>query len=174
MRESTVKLYLRVSTAPFRARYKWQSCPAGSSLSIHHLHTAILARSRRQSPEGKDTSPLAGDSQVEIVRSGCRTCKKRRLKCDETKSRCLRCINGQYICDGYDIIRPLSVVLLGPAQKRSLAYYKERTAVSTSSFGKTELCSRGVLQCAQIEEAVQWMVVALDALHEGSVAAPGQ
>ncbi|KAJ4531469.1 hypothetical protein HRR77_009454 [Exophiala dermatitidis] len=36
------------------------------------------------------------------VRSGCKTCKIRRKRCDETKPVCMRCVQGGYKCDGYD------------------------------------------------------------------------
>ena len=36
------------------------------------------------------------------VRSGCKTCRQRRKKCDENKPHCHRCIKARYVCDGYD------------------------------------------------------------------------
>ena len=38
-----------------------------------------------------------------LVRTGCRTCKARRLKCDETKPVCLRCQKSNFLCEGYSI-----------------------------------------------------------------------
>lgn len=35
------------------------------------------------------------------VRTGCRTCKRRRLKCDEQKPRCDRCLKSGWECEGY-------------------------------------------------------------------------
>ncbi|KAL5446913.1 hypothetical protein PMIN06_007636 [Paraphaeosphaeria minitans] len=35
------------------------------------------------------------------VRTGCLTCKSRRIKCDETKPACLRCTSTRRLCDGY-------------------------------------------------------------------------
>ncbi|KAK3323790.1 hypothetical protein B0T19DRAFT_426942 [Cercophora scortea] len=35
------------------------------------------------------------------VRSGCSTCEKRHVKCDEAKPSCQRCIKWQGFCDGY-------------------------------------------------------------------------
>ncbi|TGO38520.1 hypothetical protein BHYA_0073g00290 [Botrytis hyacinthi] len=42
------------------------------------------------------------------VRSGCVTCKFRRLKCDEGKPACFRCSNSGIRCRGYTIQAPLS------------------------------------------------------------------
>ncbi|ETN43405.1 uncharacterized protein HMPREF1541_02564 [Cyphellophora europaea CBS 101466] len=41
------------------------------------------------------------------VRTGCRTCKVRKLKCDETKPACLRCARARFKCEGYSIFVPL-------------------------------------------------------------------
>ncbi|KAF5580356.1 C6 zinc finger [Fusarium subglutinans] len=51
------------------------------------------------------------------VRSGCLTCKTRRVKCDEGKPACARCIRGDFVCDGYET-QPAKheVVLVPPAQ----------------------------------------------------------
>ncbi|KAE9376188.1 hypothetical protein N431DRAFT_481291 [Stipitochalara longipes BDJ] len=38
------------------------------------------------------------------TRTGCRTCKRRRVKCDETKPSCIRCLRGNRICEGYGIV----------------------------------------------------------------------
>ncbi|KAI1627463.1 hypothetical protein EDD37DRAFT_647138 [Exophiala viscosa] len=35
------------------------------------------------------------------VRTGCKTCKVRKKKCDETKPHCLRCVKDKFTCDGY-------------------------------------------------------------------------
>ncbi|CAG8979869.1 hypothetical protein HYALB_00002642 [Hymenoscyphus albidus] len=35
------------------------------------------------------------------VKTGCQTCKIRRVKCDETKPSCLRCVKFGHQCDGY-------------------------------------------------------------------------
>ncbi|KAF2267799.1 hypothetical protein CC78DRAFT_530575 [Lojkania enalia] len=37
------------------------------------------------------------------VKSGCRTCKIRKLKCDESRPACHRCISSGHTCDGYGI-----------------------------------------------------------------------
>jgi len=37
------------------------------------------------------------------VRSGCKTCRVRRVKCDETKPHCLRCARADRQCEGYEI-----------------------------------------------------------------------
>ena len=36
------------------------------------------------------------------TRTGCKTCKNRRIKCDETRPACQRCVNSNRTCDGYN------------------------------------------------------------------------
>lgn len=36
------------------------------------------------------------------VKTGCRTCKKRRIKCDEAKPICGKCAKSKFHCEGYD------------------------------------------------------------------------
>ncbi|KIV85005.1 hypothetical protein PV11_00746 [Exophiala sideris] len=40
------------------------------------------------------------------VRTGCKSCKVRKKKCDETKPHCLRCLKGKFSCDGYATPKP--------------------------------------------------------------------
>ncbi|TVY81661.1 Transcriptional regulatory protein moc3 [Lachnellula suecica] len=42
------------------------------------------------------------------VRTGCGTCRKRRVKCDEAKPICARCHAGNYACEGYAAPRRVS------------------------------------------------------------------
>lgn len=50
------------------------------------------------------------------VRTGCLTCRKRRVKCDETKPLCLKCTTLGYKCDGY---ATLKTWLFEPGEKDS-------------------------------------------------------
>ncbi|KAH7317916.1 hypothetical protein BKA65DRAFT_466068 [Rhexocercosporidium sp. MPI-PUGE-AT-0058] len=49
------------------------------------------------------------------VRTGCRTCRTRHLKCDETRPSCLRCVKMGFDCDGYPKPKP------APVEPRGLA-----------------------------------------------------
>lgn len=57
------------------------------------------------------------------VRTGCLTCRKRRVKCDELKPICRRCIKANVICDGYQ-------------KKRSIP--SPKPAVETPPYTETE------------------------------------
>ncbi|CAG9950839.1 unnamed protein product [Clonostachys rosea f. rosea IK726] len=43
--------------------------------------------------------------RITRVRTGCITCKKRRVKCDEQKPVCMRCTRYGQHCDGYEADR---------------------------------------------------------------------
>ena len=42
------------------------------------------------------------------VRTGCATCRKRRVKCDEAKPTCARCRVANFVCEGYAPLRRAS------------------------------------------------------------------
>lgn len=49
------------------------------------------------------------------VRTGCITCRKRRVKCDEAKPICCRCRSASVLCEGYSILRQVMCVHRSPA-----------------------------------------------------------
>ncbi len=61
------------------------------------------------------------------AKSGCKTCKIRRKRCDETKPFCVRCIRGRYTCDGYE-----------PCTQRFQQYTQKTRSTSTSPPAKHE------------------------------------
>ncbi|KAL6692430.1 C6 zinc finger domain protein [Trichoderma pleuroticola] len=54
------------------------------------------------------------------VRTGCITCRIRRVKCDEGKQSCNRCLSTGRVCDGYDLTVRI-VNPLGRARQKGLA-----------------------------------------------------
>lgn len=50
------------------------------------------------------------------VKTGCTTCKIRRVKCDETKPSCLRCVRFGHQCDGYSNKTPLKPTSSKPSR----------------------------------------------------------
>ncbi|OOF92013.1 hypothetical protein ASPCADRAFT_517952 [Aspergillus carbonarius ITEM 5010] len=129
-------------------------------------------------------------------RAGCRTCRVRKIKCDETPGACVRCTSTGRQCE-YDLTR-LPVAARGRARPiwpqrcpRPLSIQPGATADERRCFGiftahtvpmmvcwfDSEVWQRIVLQMSHAEPAVYHTVVALSALHEdGEVAGrpPGQ
>ncbi|KAK4159533.1 hypothetical protein QBC43DRAFT_247311, partial [Cladorrhinum sp. PSN259] len=135
------------------------------------------------------------ESSKKRSRSGCITCRIRRVKCDESKPLCDRCASTGRRCDGYSsqlssralasavkslhIVGPASRVLgLGvgggggqpsvPAsQAESLCFdfFRVCTAAMTSSVFPAPFWSSEVMKLAHCEPAVWKSVVAVGALH---------
>ncbi|KAE9368244.1 hypothetical protein N431DRAFT_381557 [Stipitochalara longipes BDJ] len=128
------------------------------------------------------------------VRTGCRRCKARRVKCDETKPRCLRCIQYGRPCTGYDsyppaatrvdsrskqlapktttfgVLVPLdqpspSVSLLGgQSEHQYFQYFRTTTAVQLSGGFEDEVWNRIVLQASHSVPSIQRLVISIGAL----------
>ncbi|CAK7225860.1 hypothetical protein SBRCBS47491_006032 [Sporothrix bragantina] len=60
-----------------------------------------LGQARLGAEDAQASSGTSGRKGSKKVRSGCITCKIRKVKCDETKPYCLRCTKTGRKCDGY-------------------------------------------------------------------------
>ncbi|KAL2813933.1 hypothetical protein BDW59DRAFT_27572 [Aspergillus cavernicola] len=61
------------------------------------------------------------------VKSGCRTCKIRRVKCDEQRPSCRKCVSSGRDCDGYGIWGPPHTQKLMPTQQTYSLIYPPQT-----------------------------------------------
>ncbi|KAF2806269.1 uncharacterized protein BDZ99DRAFT_362968, partial [Mytilinidion resinicola] len=118
------------------------------------------------------------------VRTGCLTCKIRRVKCDEKKPSCFRCTSTGRKCDGYpqDISdlqfkvtvfqqlsnrRPGLPMLSGLGDNvQYLEFYHACARPTLSSHFDSEFWSRISLQLAQSEPAIRHALIALGYLHK--------
>ncbi|KAH8653927.1 hypothetical protein BGZ60DRAFT_533025 [Tricladium varicosporioides] len=113
--------------------------------------------------------------------SGCLTCKVRRVKCDEGRPDCLRCISTGRACGGYNnaqaprspssnivsiIAGPSSDILASSQSHRSFSFFVQRTSPQLAGFFGSDFWERLVLQTAYHEPAVRHAVVAVGTLHE--------
>ncbi|KAE8332775.1 hypothetical protein BDV39DRAFT_215835 [Aspergillus sergii] len=57
------------------------------------------------------------------TRSGCRTCKIRRVKCDEQRPSCVKCIGSGRVCNGYGIWDRPAEVLSKPRLQTTSVFY---------------------------------------------------
>ncbi|KAK9467538.1 hypothetical protein V1512DRAFT_139132 [Lipomyces arxii] len=77
---------------------------AGSSSSMTLFEGAVEAtsRSRTSVQQNDEAADIGADAHAlarhKRTRSGCYTCRKRRVKCDETRPRCHRCLKGDREC----------------------------------------------------------------------------
>lgn len=130
------------------------------------------------------------------TRSGCLTCKNRRVKCDEKRPVCQRCVNGGRKCEGYE--NPLVFVLLEGANqertystapkmtnfldkpttltlghfsddsaRRSVQFFQERTIVTLArGVSGGDFWGGALLQAAHSKSPVANLVIALSSVHE--------
>ncbi|WAO86177.1 Zn(2)-C6 fungal-type domain-containing protein [Fusarium falciforme] len=109
------------------------------------------------------------------VRTGCITCKIRKVKCDEAKPHCLRCIKTGRKCDGYrqspnSSPEPLSLSpspgFGSPAETRAFDYYRSRTSRILSGPSDTGFWGGLVIKMSASEPAVRHAILAISSLHE--------
>ncbi|KAL3457038.1 hypothetical protein BJX64DRAFT_29160 [Aspergillus heterothallicus] len=109
------------------------------------------------------------------VRTGCITCKIRRVKCDETKPACSRCINTGRKCDGYAspseaMQVPRGLQLVAPsasaAESRALDFFFHSTSPKMAGFLDADFWKRSVLQLSLSEPAIRQGLAALGSLDE--------
>lgn len=154
----------------------------GASLyGFYHLDT-MASDSSASSPTAVVSSGRRGSKKV---RTGCVTCKIRKVKCDETKPYCLRCTKTGRKCDGYLDPRNLAsrrrpkeaapqdhalgplLDLSTPEEKRAFFFFQHVTAPCISGDFDAIFWRSVVLQVAQTEPAVRHAVLSVSTLHEG-------
>ncbi|OAA59536.1 Zn(2)-C6 fungal-type DNA-binding domain protein [Niveomyces insectorum RCEF 264] len=133
------------------------------------------------SPE-LDPAPKRTRESTSKVRTGCRTCKGRRVKCDEAKPVCRRCAVGGRTCE-YGLacagprrrLRDVITVYLPPAQSqpvvfahdRGLDFFHQRLAAELDGrFDDATFWSRLVLQLSHAEASVRHAVAAISATYQ--------
>ncbi|KUJ16375.1 uncharacterized protein LY89DRAFT_719102 [Mollisia scopiformis] len=144
-------------------------------------------------PEAQSLGTKKKRKSLAKVRTGCKTCKIRRVKCDETRPVCQRCLKwgGASICDGYEDLVPtrtFRAVDLKAAHRPLLPNPKPlcrspnvqkfdsdeeysffqrfcvESTVQLSGSRYSELWNRVVLQGSEMEACVRHAVVAIGAL----------
>ncbi|KAF2024653.1 hypothetical protein EK21DRAFT_78252 [Setomelanomma holmii] len=123
------------------------------------------------------------------VKSGCLTCKARKVKCDELKPVCKRCLSTGRTCDGYGIwggggngyedryclLKTQTTSVKAPAaahislqESQQMNWFKDRMLRSVSGLFTPTLWTRLVMPAAWTEPAVYHAVLALSSAHQGT------
>ncbi|KAE9367698.1 hypothetical protein N431DRAFT_348684 [Stipitochalara longipes BDJ] len=149
--------------------------------------------------EEKAVTRLRTRASAPRVRTGCKTCKIRRVKCDEAKPSCNRCIKFGVICDGYGTKKPNShqpavptrtlipratfPLTASPSQNlfdldnpEEWTYFQRfcnYTVGRLSGLRESELWSRIVLQATQAEPSIRHAATAIGALDLKSYTSAG-
>lgn len=92
------------------------------------------------SSPAKTDMPVAHKRRFTRSRSGCSTCRSRKVKCDEERPRCRRCIEDGRTCEGYD-------------QQPQPQRHKQKQLLASSS-SQTQ-CLQAKLVPAQNQEQIQ-------------------
>ncbi|KAH8648626.1 hypothetical protein BX600DRAFT_555084 [Xylariales sp. PMI_506] len=111
------------------------------------------------------------------VRTGCFTCRIRRVKCDEAKPHCDRCTKTGRHCDGYppkkgenSVPLPLKRLLpsfqQAPRETRALKFFHTRAARSLSGPYDGYFWTSLVMQLCHSEPVVRHAVIAISTLYE--------
>ncbi|RDW76932.1 hypothetical protein BP6252_04985 [Coleophoma cylindrospora] len=134
------------------------------------------------------------------VKSGCRTCKIRKVKCDEGRPVCRRCCLTGRVCDGYGVwghgdgvdrrqqavaasaerlvlARPIaSVAVLASGtveEKRSFEWFTCRSATKLPGSFVSSFWTTLLFQASLTEPAVLHAVLALSSVHQGGIIVAG-
>ncbi|KIX03223.1 uncharacterized protein Z518_06775 [Rhinocladiella mackenziei CBS 650.93] len=121
---------------------------------------------------------------TEKVRTGCITCKRRRVKCDEGRPRCHRCTKAGRLCEGYansprSGSEPVKFVVYSPHnqiptehpdldwfERRALEFFQDRTALELAGAFQTDFWLVNILPLALQENSVKHALIALTSMHE--------
>ncbi|KAK1656477.1 hypothetical protein BDP81DRAFT_21893 [Colletotrichum phormii] len=109
------------------------------------------------------------------TKTGCLTCKIRKIKCDESKPVCRRCNDTGRKCDGY--LAQVSLELKvhsslrrhgtdSASERRSLQYFYEYAAPRLSGLRKPMFWTYFVMQLSQSEPVVRYSLLAISHLYE--------
>ncbi|KAI0126276.1 hypothetical protein BJ170DRAFT_628294 [Xylariales sp. AK1849] len=110
------------------------------------------------------------------VKTGCHTCKIRKVKCDEAKPECSRCTSTGRKCDGYAVrlepgltwYRPnhLFQSVDQPLEGRALQFFCEKVGPSLSGPLDPYFWTHLVLQFSNFEPAVRHSIISISSLYE--------
>ncbi|KAG7415855.1 Aspercryptin biosynthesis cluster-specific transcription regulator atnN [Fusarium oxysporum f. sp. rapae] len=129
----------------------------------------------------EDRVARPGEDEAEDYRkgTGCKTCKARKVKCDETWPRCKRCLTTGRTCTGYiapppgsfswtSLLRtkPQTLPITNTKEVRSLSFFHHVVAPVLSGPFDGSFWTYFVVQMAQSEPAARHAVLAISSLFE--------
>ena len=103
------------------------------------------------------------------VRSGCSTCKKRRIKCDEAKPICRHCLKSNLVCEGYRIPKPLIFDHHASfEERRRLHFFRAQTipSIEVTVDADREFWTKAVVQASNAGSCIKTPLLAVSAYHE--------
>lgn len=129
-------------------------------------------------PKSDIVEPKRTRESTSKVRTGCSTCKIRRVKCDEGKPACRRCAVGGRNCDYNTAIalpprRNVITVYLPPTRSQPVFFVKERSvdffhrkiAANLDGQFNSEFWSKLVMQLSHSESSVRHAVSSISIIY---------
>ena len=115
---------------------------------------AMLERRRRSAPK---------------VRSGCKNCKKRHIKCDERKPSCGRCLKSGLTCQGYHLPQPLLFDYeASVTERRRFQFFLDYTvpSIEVGNDPDRQFWTQTILQASHTAKYIRHALLAIQAYHE--------
>ncbi|OAG39753.1 hypothetical protein AYO21_06028 [Fonsecaea monophora] len=157
-----------------------------------NIITYATLDSDTSSSSHEDKGPKVFEIMIRIgktkVRTGCITCKRRRVKCDETRPSCNRCVKAGKSCEGYandpssgQGSEPVKFVVYTPrnpspvlseqpnldwSERRAFSYYQDRTALELAGPFQPDFWLATILPLAREHGSVRHALIALSSMHE--------
>ncbi|KAF2646498.1 hypothetical protein P280DRAFT_464710 [Massarina eburnea CBS 473.64] len=149
--------------------------------------------SKKRSESEESTSAKDGKERKKAVRkkvwkpktkTGCMTCRIRRVKCDEAKPSCNRCSSTGRSCDGYDnpasTLQSHAIVCSAPQlpitimpgldlssteEQEAFHFFKHHTANELSGFFDSSFWQFEILQASHTLPSIRHAIIAMAAMH---------
>ncbi|KAK3322734.1 hypothetical protein B0H66DRAFT_515380 [Apodospora peruviana] len=136
-----------------------------------------ITPAKRQAAVRKGTTGPRKNSKT-----GCRTCKIRRVRCDELRPACYRCVSTGRVCDGYGIwggggnaygtaerlANIQAAQYARPQEEAALDFFRHKTSTKMPGVFRSNFWDTLVFQASFREPAVLHAVIALAATHKRS------
>ncbi|KAH7246672.1 hypothetical protein BKA59DRAFT_501576 [Fusarium tricinctum] len=109
------------------------------------------------------------------VKTGCRTCKARKIKCDEGKPACKRCILSRRVCGGYQgtvaehsltWYRPNQLSAGDQKEGRAFQFFTEMVGPVLSGPTDSYFWTHLVMQFSHFEPTMRHAVLSISSLYE--------
>ncbi|RDW76147.1 hypothetical protein BP5796_06968 [Coleophoma crateriformis] len=140
-----------------------------SSLVLHFKAPAAAAAKELRTSRGRS-------------RRGCKTCRLRRVKCDESRPVCQNCVKAQRVCDYHAIRRFVAVDFQEPQlpsaqmalcispgtsqERRAFDLFQNSTSIELSGLFAPDFWQQSVLQLGQGSKCLRHAIVAISSIHE--------
>ncbi|KAL6922468.1 hypothetical protein FSST1_006494 [Fusarium sambucinum] len=106
------------------------------------------------------------------VKTGCRTCKTRKIKCDEGKPSCKRCTSSRRVCSGYQdtdiltVYRPNQLSTRDQKEGRTFQFFIESVGPVLSGPTDSYFWTHLVMQFSHFEPTIRHAVLSISSLYE--------